>query len=133
MSNEVKKKPLSIKHIERLNKRGVSQDTLLRMMKIVEKKEEIKKKEKEEKMERKYLSGFYVNKKESKYGHFYKCSIKYDDFLNKAVPNDKGYINFCIFENKEGKPYAVLDDYAGNKEVKEDNEVKTFDDEELPF
>ena len=50
-------------------------------------------------MERKYLQGFYVKKKESKYGGFYKCSIKYADFINNLVPNDKGYVNFCIFEN----------------------------------
>lgn len=120
---------LTIKRIEKLNKKGVSQDCILRMMKTLEKKEE--KEKKGATMERKYLKGFYAKKKESKYGHFYKCSIKYDEFLNDLSPNDKGYVNFCIFENKEGKPYAIYDEYAENKTP--DNEVKKFNEDELPF
>lgn len=81
-------------------------------------------------MERKYLKGFYTKKKQSKFGSFYKCSIKYDEFINNLVPNDKGYVNFCIFENKEGNPYAVIDNYESNDNA--NNEVKKFDDE-VPF
>lgn len=131
MNNAIYKKPLSIKRIEKLYKKGVPQDVVLRMMQIVETREETQKKEKEKNMERKYLKGFYPKKKQSKYGAFYKCAIKYDEFINNLVPNERGYVNFCIFENKEGEPYAVLDDYAELKETKEDNQVKTFDDEIL--
>ena len=96
-----------------------------RWLQLVEKNN----KKREVKMERKYLNGFYVKKKESKFGSFYKCSIKYDDFINNLVPNERGYVNFCIFENKEGNPYAVIDDYT----IKPNDEVKNFDNDEIPF
>ena len=84
--------------------------------------------------ERKYLKGCYLKKKESKFGTFTKGSIKMPDF-NENKPNEKGYINFCIFETKEGKPYAVIDDWEENKENKPDDKIIEFEiaEEEIPF
>lgn len=80
--------------------------------------------------EKKYLKGVYLKKKESKFGTFLKGSIKMPDF-SANIPNEKGYINFCIFETKEGNPYAVLDDYNGVKDKVIEFEV--VEEEKLPF
>ena len=82
-------------------------------------------------MDKQYLKGFYVDKKKCKYGEFYKCSIKYDDFLDNAVPDVRGYVRFCIFKNKEGYPYAVLDNYS--LKPKEEEKLLKFDEDQLPF
>ena len=84
-------------------------------------------------MDKEFLKGFFVQKKQGDYGSYLRCSIKYDEFINNLVPNDKGYVNFRIYESKQGKPYAVVDNYTPQaKETKPDNEIKNFDDE-LPF
>ena len=82
-------------------------------------------------MRREYLKGFYIKEKQSKFGVFLKGSVKMPEFMaNKQ--NDKGYINFCIFKTKEGKPYAVIDDYEENKETETSDQVIQFD-ENVPF
>lgn len=86
-------------------------------------------------MRRDFLKGFYIKERQcnSKYGifAFLKGSVKMPEFMaNKQ--NEKGYINFCIFKTKEGKPYAVIDDYEENKETETNDQVIQFD-EQMPF
>lgn len=78
-----------------------------------------------------FAQGVKITKKDSKYGSFYKVGININDFCEKNPMNDKGWVNFNIFESKEGKPYAVIDTYGtdNNNIVK----IAEINDDEIPF
>ena len=59
-----------------------------------------------------FAQGVKITKKDSKYGTFYKVGINVNDFCDKNPMNERGWVNFDIFESKEGKPYAVIDTYG---------------------
>jgi hypothetical protein len=78
-----------------------------------------------------FVQGIKITKKDSKYGSFYKVGININDFCDKNPMNDKGWVNFNIFENKEGIPYAVIDTYGteSNNIVK----IAEINEDEIPF
>lgn len=78
-----------------------------------------------------FAQGVKITKKDSKYGSFYKVGININEFCDKNPMNDKGWVNFNIFESKEGKPYAVIDTYGtdNNNIVK----IAEINDDEIPF
>lgn len=78
-----------------------------------------------------FAQGVKITKKDSKYGSFYKVGININDFCDKNPMNDKGWVNFDIFESKEGKPYAVIDTYGteNNNIVK----IAEVNEDEIPF
>lgn len=85
--------------------------------------------------EKQFVKGFNVSKKEGKYGTFLKCGVNISDFCEQNACNEKGWINFTIFENKEGKPYAVIDTYGTEQNnINSDENIVQFADEEIiPF
>lgn len=85
--------------------------------------------------DKEFVKGFKVTKKEGKYGTFLKCGVNISDFCENNLMNGKGWINFSIFENKEGKPYAVIDTYGTEQNnLKDDENVVQFaDDGSIPF
>ena len=71
--------------------------------------------------EKVFPDGFIVKKQETKYGDILKVSIKAEDF-GKFVRDNKdenGWINIDILENREGKPYSVLNTFVGKKQEQE--------------
>ena len=79
-----------------------------------------------------FAAGVKISKKEGKYGSFYKIGINVNEFCEKNPMNERGWVNFTIFEGKEsGKPYAQLDTYG----TENNNVVKIADvnDDEIPF
>jgi hypothetical protein len=85
--------------------------------------------------DKQFVKGFKVSKKEGKYGTFLKCGVNIEVFCENNLMNDKGYVNFTIFENKEGKPYAVIDTYGTEQNnLKDDENIVQFADEDsIPF
>lgn len=63
--------------------------------------------------EKKFVDGLFVDVKETQYGEIIKLSIKKEQFIDYLMVNvnDAGYVNIDILTNKEGKKYAVLNDY----------------------
>ena len=78
-----------------------------------------------------FAQGVKITKKDSKYGPFYKVGININEFCDKNPMNDKGWVNFNIFESKEGKPYAVIDTFGteNNNIVK----IAEVNEDEIPF
>lgn len=62
--------------------------------------------------DKQFVKGLRITKKESKYGNFLKCSIKVKTLTQENYITDEGWLNFDIFESKEGVPYAVIDTYG---------------------
>lgn len=84
--------------------------------------------------DKQFIKGFNVSKKEGKYGTFLKCGVNITDFCEKNPMNEKGWVNFTIFENKEGKPYAVLDTYGTEQNnLNQEENIVQFEDGEIPF
>lgn len=78
-----------------------------------------------------FATGVKITKKESQYGSFYKVGININEFCDKNPMNERGWVNFTIFESKEGKPYAVIDTYGtdNNNIVK----IAEVNDDEISF
>lgn len=95
---------------------------------IAEQMEEYRKMKENEKQ---FAQGVKITKKDSKYGTFYKVGINVNDFCDKNPMNERGWVNFDIFESKEGKPYAVIDTYGTDN----NNIVKIAEvaEDEIPF
>ena len=80
----------------------------------------------------KFAEGVKITKKEGKYGSFYKVGININDFCEKNPMNERGWVNFTIFEGKEsGKPYAQLDTYG--TENNNITKIAEISDDEIPF
>ena len=63
--------------------------------------------------DKKFIDGLFVEKKETQYGEILKLSFKvekFKQFLNENQ-NENGYVNVDILTNKDGKKYAVLNEY----------------------
>jgi len=60
-----------------------------------------------------FVTGLYVDKKDTQYGEIIKLSFKSEAFINwvKANTNEKGYCNVDILSTKEGKKYAKLNSF----------------------
>lgn len=64
--------------------------------------------------DKKFVQGLFVDKKGTKYGEIIKLSFKsleFKQFLTENA-NGAGYVNIDILQTKEGKRYAVLNDYV---------------------
>ena len=87
--------------------------------------------------DKKFIDGLFVDKKETQYGEILKLSFKvekFKQFLNENQ-NEKGYVNVDILTNKDGKKYAVLNEYI-KPEAQQEQHVKQQPKEEgddLPF
>lgn len=83
--------------------------------------------------DKKFIEGLYIEKKETQYGIIRKLSIKvekFKQFLNENQ-NEKGYVNIDILTNKEGKEYAVKNEYKPKEQPKQQPKEEPKDD--LPF
>lgn len=79
-----------------------------------------------------FAEGVKITKKEGKYGSFYKVGININDFCEKNPMNERGWVNFTIFEGREsGKPYAQLDTYG--TENNNITKIAEISDDEIPF
>jgi len=71
-----------------------------------------------------FPDGFIVKKQGTTYGDIIKVSIKADEFgkFVKAHKDENGWINIDILENREGKPYSVLNTFSAKSAKKEEEE-----------
>lgn len=82
-----------------------------------------------------FVSGVSIRPQATKYGEILKVGINLENFKNN--PQNSGWVNFEILKNKEGKYYAVIDEYK-NKTVENSNNIVEFNeqpynDENIPF
>lgn len=82
-----------------------------------------------------YVNGLYVDRKDfNNGGMILKCAIDMTRFYEQNPTNEKGYFNFEIKFNKDGKPYAQVNEYYHKTETP--IETVTFEEineEEIPF
>ena len=87
-------------------------------------------------MEKKFIDGLYVDVKTTQYGDIIKLSFNCERFnaFMKQNMNEKGYINVDILSTREGKKYAVLNEFKPQQSAPQspviDNEPEGDD---LPF
>ena len=90
-------------------------------------------------MEKKFVSGVFVSRKETAPA-FIKASLSFTDkfieYFNQNK-NEKGYCNIDLKESKEGKLYLDLNDWqpSGDREQfvkKEDGSLDVEEREEIP-
>ena len=64
-------------------------------------------------MEKKFIDGLYVDVKTTQYGDIIKLSFNCEKFTNfmKQNMSEKGYIKVDILSKKDGKKYAVLNEF----------------------
>ena len=82
-----------------------------------------------------FASGISIRLQATKYGEILKVGINLENFKNN--PQNNGWVNLDILKNKEGKPYAVIDEYK-SKIVENSNNIVEFNeqpynDEDIPF
>ena len=82
-----------------------------------------------------FASGISIRPQATKYGEILKVGINLENFKNN--PQNNGWVNFDILKNKEGKYYAVIDEYK-SKIVENSNNIVEFNeqpynDEDIPF
>lgn len=82
-----------------------------------------------------FVSGVSIRPQATKYGEILKVGINLENFKNN--PQNSGWVNFEILKNKEGKYYAVIDEYK-SKTVENSNNIVEFNeqpynDENIPF
>ena len=81
--------------------------------------------------DKKFIAGLFIETKTTQYGEIIKLSFnveKFKPFINENQ-NEKGYVNVDILTNKDGKKYAVLNEYKKPETVQPKDD--TVDD--LPF
>lgn len=64
--------------------------------------------------ETKFVTGLWVEAKQTQFGEIVKLSVKCEDFIKflNENKNEKGYVNIDILSKKEnGGKYAKLNDY----------------------
>ena len=82
-----------------------------------------------------FVSGVSIRPQATKYGEILKIGINLENFKNN--PQNNGWVNFEILKNKEGKPYAVIDEFKSNtvensNNIAEYNE-QPYSDKNIPF
>ena len=82
-----------------------------------------------------FASGVSIRTRTTTYGEILKIGINLENFKNNLQNN--GWVNFEILKNKEGKPYAVIDEFK-SKTAENSNNIVVFDeqlynDENIPF
>lgn len=82
-----------------------------------------------------FVSGVSIRTQTTKYGEILKIGINLENFKNN--PQNNGWVNFEILKNKEGKPYAVIDEFK-NKTVENSNDIaeyneQLYSDKNIPF
>lgn len=81
-----------------------------------------------------FTNWLIIKSVETKFWEIKKLSFKVEEFKEFLDTYDKkGWVNVDILKNKEGKEYAVLNDYQpkAKEETKEDSDFISID--ELPF
>ena len=85
----------------------------------------------------KFVNGLFIDKKEfNNGGMILKCSIDMTRFYEENPTTEKGYFNFDIKFNKDGKPYAQVNEYYHKSEEKAEKNIVKFDEiseDEIPF
>lgn len=82
-----------------------------------------------------FVSGISIRPQATKYGEILKIGINLENFKNN--PQNNGWVNFEILKNKEGKYYAVIDEFK-NKTVENSNDIaeyneQPYSDKNIPF
>ena len=82
--------------------------------------------------DKKFIDGLFIETKTTQYGEITKLSFKVDKFKTfiNENQNENGYVNVDILTNKDGKKYAVLNEYK-KPETSKPKEEEPGDD--LPF
>jgi hypothetical protein len=79
-----------------------------------------------------FAKGVNVKVVKTQYGEIIKLGINYE-MVGENPINDDGWINLDILTSKNGKKYAVVDDYKAKKD-KSDGQIMQFeDDSSIPF
>lgn len=79
-----------------------------------------------------FAKGVNIKVVKTQYGEILKLGINYKELSNNPI-NEDGWINLDILTSRNGKKYAVIDDYKAKKE-NTGGQVMQFDnDEEIPF
>lgn len=79
-----------------------------------------------------FAKGVSVKVVKTQYGEIIKVGINYEKVGDNPI-NEDGWINLDILTSKNGKKYAVVDDYKAKK-GKSDGQIMQFDDsEQIPF
>lgn len=79
-----------------------------------------------------FAKGMNVKVVPTKYGEIIKLGVQIEKFSENPI-NDDGWINIDILTSKNGKKYAVVDDYK-LKKGKSDGQIMQFEDDgSIPF
>lgn len=78
--------------------------------------------------EQNFAKGMNVKVVPTKYGEIIKIGVQIEKFSENPI-NDDGWINIDILTSKNGKKYAVVDDYK-LKKGKSDGQIMQFDNSE---
>lgn len=82
--------------------------------------------------EQNFAKGMNVKVVPTKYGEIIKIGVQIEKFSENPI-NDDGWINLDILTSKNGKKYAVVDDYK-LKKGKSDGQIMQFEDDgEIAF
>lgn len=82
--------------------------------------------------EQNFAKGMNVKVVPTKYGEIIKIGVQIEKFSENPI-NDDGWINIDILTSKNGKKYAVVDDYK-LKKGKSDGQIMQFEDDgEIAF
>ena len=82
--------------------------------------------------EQNFAKGVNVKVVNTQYGEIIKLGINYEKVGENPI-NDDGWINLDILTSKNGKKYAVVDDYK-LKKGKSDGQIMQFEDDgEIPY
>ena len=94
--------------------------------------ERTSRKEKTKMTEQNFAKGVNVKVVKTQYGEIIKLGINYEKVGDNPI-NEDGWINLDILTSKNGKKYAVVDDYKAKK-GKSDGQIMQFDDDSsIPF
>lgn len=78
-----------------------------------------------------FAKGVNIKVVKTQYGEILKLGINYKELGNNPI-NEDGWINLDILTSKNGKKYAVIDDYKAKKE-NTSGQVMQFEDDFIPF
>ena len=87
------------------------------------------------KNKKKLVSSVSIRTQTTNYDEILKIGINLENFKNN--PQNNGWVNFEILKNKEGKPYAVIDEFK-SKTVENSNNIaeyneQPYSDKNIPF
>lgn len=87
-------------------------------------------------MEKKFTDGLYIDVKTTQYGDIIKLTFNYEKFnaFMKQNMNDKGYVKVDILENRDGKKYAVLNEFKPQQSAPQSPVIQDEPEgDDLPF